>query len=64
MNLKKQIGAVVLAVVLAPAYVMAQDMEFNGTIVSKEEKSIKILSSSTACDSRHHVMVLSYIFWH
>src|SRR5262245_14052842 len=42
MNLKKQIGAVVLAVALAPAYVIAQDMEFNGTIVSKEEKSIKV----------------------
>ena len=27
---------------LAPAYVMAQDIEFNGTIVSKEEKSIKV----------------------
>ena len=42
MNLKKQIGAVLLAVALAPAYVLAQDMEFNGTIVSKEEKSIKV----------------------
>ena len=42
MNLKKQIGAVLLALALAPAYVIAQDMEFNGTIVSKEEKSIKV----------------------
>ena len=42
MNLKKQVGAVLLAVALTPAYVMAQDMEFNGTIVSKEEKSIKV----------------------
>ena len=42
MNVKKQIGAMLLALTLAPAYVMAQDMEFNGTIVSKEEKSIKV----------------------
>ena len=42
MNLKTQIAAVLLALALAPAYVMAQDMEFNGTIVSKEEKSVKV----------------------
>jgi hypothetical protein len=30
-----------LALVLAPVYVVAQDMEFNATVVSKEEKSIK-----------------------
>jgi hypothetical protein len=36
MNLKKQIGAALLALTLAPAYVMAQDMEFNGTIVSDQ----------------------------
>jgi hypothetical protein len=42
MNLKRQIGAALLALTLAPAYVIAQDMEFNGTIVSKEEKSIKV----------------------
>ena len=42
MNLKKRIAAVLLALALAPAYVIAQDMEFKGTIVSKEEKSIKV----------------------
>jgi hypothetical protein len=30
-----------LALVLAPVYVVAQDMEFNATVVSKE-KSIKV----------------------
>ncbi|HSE85257.1 MAG TPA: hypothetical protein VLJ79_03460, partial [Candidatus Binatia bacterium] len=42
MNVKRQIGAALLALTLAPAYVIAQDMEFNGTVVSKEEKSIKV----------------------
>ena len=42
MNLKKQIGAMLLALALAPTYVMAAEMEFKGTIVSKEEKSIKV----------------------
>jgi phosphoribosylformylglycinamidine (FGAM) synthase-like amidotransferase family enzyme len=42
MNLKQKIAAILLALALAPAYVMAQEKEFNGTIVSKEEKSIKV----------------------
>jgi hypothetical protein len=42
MTLKKQIGTMLLALTLAPAYVMAAEMEFNGTVVSKEEKSIKV----------------------
>ena len=42
MNLKKQICAMLLVLALAPAYVIAQDMEFNATVVSKEEKSIKV----------------------
>ena len=42
MNLKKQIAALLLALALAPAYVMGAEMEFKGTIVSKEEKSIKV----------------------
>lgn len=37
MSLKKQVGAVLLAFALAPGYVIAQDMEFNGTIANKEE---------------------------
>ena len=42
MNLKKQIGIALLALTLAPAYVAAQDMELNATVVSKEEKQIKV----------------------
>jgi uncharacterized protein (UPF0333 family) len=42
MNLKGKAAAILLALVLAPAYVVAQDMEFNATVVSKEEKSIKV----------------------
>jgi hypothetical protein len=42
MNLKKKFAAILLALVLAPAYLVAQDMEFNATVVSKEEKSIKV----------------------
>jgi hypothetical protein len=42
MNLKKKFAALLLVLALAPAYVIAQDMEFKGTIVSKEEKSIKV----------------------
>ena len=42
MLLRKQIAAVLLALALAPAYVIAAEMEFKGTIVSKEEKSIKV----------------------
>jgi hypothetical protein len=41
-NLKKKAAAILLALVLTPVYVVAQDMEFNATVVSKEEKSIKV----------------------
>ena len=42
MKLREKAAAVLLALVLTPAYVAAQDMEFNATVVSKEEKSIKV----------------------
>ena len=42
MNLKKQIGVMLLALTLAPAYVIAQDMEMKATVVSKGEKEIKV----------------------
>jgi hypothetical protein len=42
MNLKKQISAVLLALALAPAYVIAQDMEFKATVVSKSDKELKV----------------------
>jgi hypothetical protein len=42
MKLKKQIGAMLLALTLAPAYVIAQDMEMKATVVSKGEKEIKV----------------------
>ena len=44
MNLKTKIAAVLLALALtlAPAYVMAQDMELKATVVSKSEKDIKV----------------------
>jgi hypothetical protein len=48
MNIGKQVAAIILALTLAPAYVIAaekgmdKDMELNGTIVSKEEKEIKV----------------------
>ena len=42
MNLKTEIAAVLLALTLAPAYVMAQDMELKATVVSKSEKDIKV----------------------
>jgi len=41
-NLKKQIGIALLALTLVPVYVSAQDMELNATVVSKEEKQIKV----------------------
>jgi hypothetical protein len=42
MNVKKKIGIALLALTLAPAYVAAQEMELNATVVSKEEKQIKV----------------------
>jgi len=42
MNLKTKSAAVLLALTLAPAYVMAQDMELKATVVSKSEKDIKV----------------------
>ncbi len=42
MNVKRNIGIALLALTLAPAYVAAQDMELNATVVSKEEKQIKV----------------------
>jgi hypothetical protein len=49
MSIRKKVAAILLALALAPAYVTAaqdkaadKDMELNGTIVSKEEKEIKV----------------------
>ena len=42
MNIKRKIAAVLLALALAPAYVVAEDMELKATVVSKEEKEIKV----------------------
>jgi len=42
MNVKKKIGIALLALTLAPTYVAAQEMELNATVVSKEEKQIKV----------------------
>ena len=42
MNLKRAIGTALLALTLAPAYVVAQDMELKATVVSKGEKDIKV----------------------
>ena len=42
MNVKRNIGIALLVLMLAPAYVAAQDMELNATVVSKEEKQIKV----------------------
>lgn len=51
MNVKMKIAAIFFALTLAPAYVAAAEKgekgaagekEFNGTVVSKEEKSIKV----------------------
>jgi len=41
-NVKRKIGIALLVLTLAPAYVAAQDMELNATVVSKEEKQIKV----------------------
>lgn len=42
MNLKKKIAVALLALTLAPAYVAAQDKELKATVVSKDEKQIKV----------------------
>jgi len=42
MNLKRTFGTALLALTLAPAYVVAQDMELKATVVSKGEKDIKV----------------------
>ena len=42
MNIRKTIGAALLALTLVPAYVAAQDMEMKATVVTKGEKDIKV----------------------
>jgi phosphoribosylformylglycinamidine (FGAM) synthase-like amidotransferase family enzyme len=42
MSLKKKLAVALFAMTLAPAYVAAQDQEFSATVVSKEEKQIKV----------------------
>src|SRR5438874_5718302 len=43
MNLKRTIGTALLALTLVPAYVAAaEDMELKATVVSKDEKEIKV----------------------
>jgi phosphoribosylformylglycinamidine (FGAM) synthase-like amidotransferase family enzyme len=42
MSLKKKLAVALFAMTLAPAFVAAQDQEFNGTVVSKGEKEIKV----------------------
>lgn len=42
MALRKKIGTILLALMLVPAFVLAQEMEMKGTIVSKSEKEIKV----------------------
>ena len=43
MNLKKKIAVILLALTLAPAYVIAaEEMEMKDTVVSKSEKEIKV----------------------
>jgi hypothetical protein len=42
MNLRRTLGSAFLALTLAPAYVVAQDMEMKATVVSKGEKDIKV----------------------
>jgi hypothetical protein len=44
MNFKKKIAVALLALTLAPAYVAAQDKELKGTVVSKDEKTVKVKS--------------------
>ncbi len=42
MNLKRTIGAALLALSLTPAFVMAEDEELKATVVSKSDKEIKV----------------------
>jgi len=42
MNIRKTIGAALLALTLVPAYVAAQEMEMKATVVTKGEKDIKV----------------------
>jgi len=42
MMLKKKIAAIVLALALSPAYVVGQEQELKATVISKEEKEIKV----------------------
>ena len=43
MNIRNKIAVALLALTLAPAYVTAaEEKEFKGTIVSKEEKTLKV----------------------
>jgi maltose-binding protein MalE len=44
MNLKKKIAVALLALTLAPAYVVAQEKELKATVVSKDDKSITVKS--------------------
>jgi hypothetical protein len=47
MRMKSKIAAVLLALTLAPAYVMAED-EMKATVVSKGEKEIKVKTAKDA----------------
>ncbi len=38
----RKIAAVLLALALTPAYVVAEDMELEATVISKDEKEIKV----------------------
>lgn len=42
MSIKNKIAVALLALTLAPAYVAAQDQELNATVVSKDEKMLKV----------------------
>jgi hypothetical protein len=42
MNMKRTLGAALLAITLAPVYVSAQEMELKATVVTKGEKDIKV----------------------
>lgn len=42
MSLKKKLAVALFAMTLAPAYVAAQDQELKATVVSKDEKTVKV----------------------